>query len=127
MDLHVQHVREVLQRLINNQSYAKPEKCEFHRTVTSFLGYVISAEGVAMDKKVLTHLIWSPAASGTFQNLKERFTLASILHHPDPELEFTVEVDASNTDIRAVLLPCHGNPPKIFPCAFYLRLLNRGM
>ncbi|KAL0199135.1 hypothetical protein M9458_007675, partial [Cirrhinus mrigala] len=45
MDQHIQHVRVILQRLIDNQLYAKMEKCEFHQTVTSFLSYIISAEG----------------------------------------------------------------------------------
>lgn len=47
---HVQHVRAVLQRLIQYQLYAKAEKCEFHTTSTTFLGYIISPEGVAMDE-----------------------------------------------------------------------------
>ncbi|XP_048063071.1 uncharacterized protein LOC125278191 [Megalobrama amblycephala] len=59
MEEHVQQVRQVLQRLIQFQLYAKAEKCEFHKMVTAFLGYVISRDGVAMDeKKVLTILNW---------------------------------------------------------------------
>ncbi len=59
LDSHVQQVRAVLRRLIENQLYAKIEKCEFHQTVTSFLGYIISAERVAMDnKKVSSVLNW---------------------------------------------------------------------
>ncbi|KAI2659483.1 Transposon Tf2-9 polyprotein [Labeo rohita] len=59
MSEHIQHVRKVLQRLIQYQLYAKLEKCEFHRTSTSFLGYIISPEGVAMDeKKVEAVLKW---------------------------------------------------------------------
>ncbi len=167
----MQHVRAVLQQLIDNQLYAKIEKCEFHQTVISFLGYIISTEGVAMDDKKVTSVLnwpqpttvkelqrflgfanfyrcfitnfstlaaplitmrrggkqrlpWSPSASRAFQHLKERFTSAPILHHPDPELEFIEEVDASNTGIGAVLSQRHGNPPKLFPCAFYSRKLN---
>lgn len=56
---HVQHVRAVLQRLIEHQLYAKAEKCEFHQTTTSFLGYIISQKGVAMDeRKVKAVLDW---------------------------------------------------------------------
>ncbi|KAL0192023.1 hypothetical protein M9458_010319, partial [Cirrhinus mrigala] len=69
-------------------------------------------------------LTWSPAASEAFKNLRERFTTAPILRHPDPELEFTVEVDASNTGIGAVLSQRHGSPPKLYPCAFYSRKLT---
>lgn len=56
---HVHHVRSVLQRLIESQLYAKAEKCESHQTSTSFLGYIISSEGVAMDEnKVQAVVNW---------------------------------------------------------------------
>ncbi|XP_036068023.1 uncharacterized protein LOC118598811 [Oryzias melastigma] len=56
---HVSHVRQVLQRLITHRLYAKGEKCEFHQTSVSFLGYVIRAQGVAMDQgKVEAVLRW---------------------------------------------------------------------
>ncbi len=35
LDSHLQQVRAVLRRVIENQLYAKIEKCEFHQTVTS--------------------------------------------------------------------------------------------
>ncbi len=47
----IRHVRSVLKCLMQYQLYAKAEKCEFHQTSTSFLGYVISQEGVAMDER----------------------------------------------------------------------------
>ena len=46
---HVQHVRQVLQRLLENRLYAKAEKCEFHAATVSFLGYVVSHGQVKMD------------------------------------------------------------------------------
>lgn len=53
LEEHVNHIRLVLQRLISQQLYAKAEKCEFHQTSVSFLGYKISPEGVAInDSKV---------------------------------------------------------------------------
>ncbi len=39
---HIQHVRQVLQRLLENKLYVKPEKCEFHAQSVNFLGYVIA-------------------------------------------------------------------------------------
>lgn len=48
---HIQHVRAVLKRLIQNQLYAKISKFEFHQSCISFLGYIISPEGVAMDQQ----------------------------------------------------------------------------
>lgn len=59
LDEHIQHVKSVLQRLIQYQLYAKAEKCEFHQTCTAFLGYIISQEGVALDdNKVRAVVEW---------------------------------------------------------------------
>ncbi|KAK3535143.1 hypothetical protein QTP70_004798 [Hemibagrus guttatus] len=44
------HVREVLSRLLTNCLYVKLEKCEFHRHTVTFLGYVISPQGVEIDQ-----------------------------------------------------------------------------
>uniref|UniRef100_A0A4W5K7B7 ribonuclease H n=1 Tax=Hucho hucho TaxID=62062 RepID=A0A4W5K7B7_9TELE len=170
-ETHVQDVRAVLQRLIDNHLYAKIQKCEFHQTRTAFLGYIISAKEVTMDNskveavvnwpqptKVkelqrflgfanfyrrfirnfsitaapLTSLLqgggqrlqWSSESLAAFKQLKEKFTTAPILHQPDPEREFIVEVDASNTGIGAVLSQRHGNPAKLFPCAYQSRKLT---
>ncbi|KAL0164855.1 hypothetical protein M9458_040608, partial [Cirrhinus mrigala] len=168
---HVQHVRKVLKRLISHQLYAKEEKCDFHQSRISFLGYIISPEGVAMDerkveavlrwprpstlrelqrflgfanfyrrfirnfstvaaplttmiKKGTTRLTWSPAALQAFGNLRQRFSTAPILHHPDPDQPFVVEVDASSTGVGAVLSQRHGEPPKLFPCAYFSHKLS---
>jgi hypothetical protein len=171
LESHVRDVRAVLQRLIKNRLYAKVQKCEFHQTQITFLGYIISAEGVTMDdSKVrsvvnwpqpttvkemqrflgfanfyrrfirnfsitaapLTSLLrggghrlrWSPESLSAFNQLKEKFTTAPILHHPDSEREFFVEVDASSTGIGAILSQRHGDPAKMFPCAYYSRKLS---
>ncbi len=47
--------------------------------------------------------MWTPAAIYACQELKKRFTTPPILHYPDAEQEFIVEVDASSTGIGAVL------------------------
>ncbi len=44
---YVQHVRQVLQRLLENGLYVKAEKCVFHAQSVHFLGYIVSAEGGA--------------------------------------------------------------------------------
>ncbi|KAL0173559.1 hypothetical protein M9458_029527, partial [Cirrhinus mrigala] len=53
LEEHTQHVRAVLQRLLAHQLYCKLEKCAFHQHSTTFLGFVISAQGVAMDPQKL--------------------------------------------------------------------------
>ncbi|KAK3530045.1 hypothetical protein QTP86_010334 [Hemibagrus guttatus] len=49
LEEHVRHIRAILSRLQQNHLYVKPEKCEFHWTTITFLGYVISWQGVEMD------------------------------------------------------------------------------
>ncbi|KAK3507516.1 hypothetical protein QTP70_028076 [Hemibagrus guttatus] len=171
MEEHVIQVREVLARLQQHHLYVKLEKCEFHRSKVTFLGYVISHQGVEMDTvKVqavtgwpepstvrelqrflgfanfswrfirnyssvagpLTSLLrgkpkklsWTDQAHTAFLQLKDRFTTAPILRHPDPELPFVVEVDASCSGIGAVLSQRHGEPRKLHPCAFHSRKLT---
>ncbi len=46
---HVQHVRVVLQRLLENGLFVKAEKCVFHAQSVPFLGYIVSSEGMRMD------------------------------------------------------------------------------
>ncbi|KAL0179640.1 hypothetical protein M9458_025082, partial [Cirrhinus mrigala] len=168
---HIRHVRAVLQRLIAHQLYAKEEKCEFLQDKISFLGYIISADGVAMDerkvnavlkwprpntlrelqrflgfanfyrrfirhfssvaapltamvKKGVSRLVWTQPTLQAFVDLRRRFTTAPILHHPDPEKPFIVEVDASSTGVGAVLSQRQGDPAKMFPCAYYSHKLT---
>ncbi|KAL0148123.1 hypothetical protein M9458_056593 [Cirrhinus mrigala] len=168
---HINHVRTVLSRLLENQLYVKAKKCEFHVNQTSFLSYHISHQGVKMDTaKVQTvtewpqpttikelqrflgfanfyrcfirnystvaspltlllkdkphKLKWTEEANQALISLKERFTSAPILKHPDPNLPFIIEVDASDCGIGAVLLQRHGQPGKLHPCAYYSRKLT---
>ncbi len=58
---HVQHVRRVLQRLLENGIFVKTEKCIFHAQSVSFLGYIISSEGVRMDPDKVKALVDWPS------------------------------------------------------------------
>ncbi|KAK3512015.1 hypothetical protein QTP70_027614 [Hemibagrus guttatus] len=69
-------------------------------------------------------LKWTENAIQAFTNLKNSFTTAPILKHPDPSLPFVVEVDASDSGIGAVLSQRHGQPGKLFPCAYFSRKLT---
>jgi hypothetical protein len=46
---HLQHVRPVLQQLHEHRLFVKQTKCSFGADEVAYLGYVISARGVAMD------------------------------------------------------------------------------
>jgi hypothetical protein len=56
----------VLQRLWDHQLYAKFSKCEFWINEVTFLGHVISLEGITVDPgKVRDVLDWKPPTSVT--------------------------------------------------------------
>ncbi|KAK3545117.1 hypothetical protein QTP70_000990 [Hemibagrus guttatus] len=69
-------------------------------------------------------LTWTPTALQAFDTLKQAFTTAPLLVHPDPERPFVVEVDASTTGVGAVLSQQQGKPLRLHPCAFFSRKLN---
>lgn len=48
-EVHIQHVKQVLNMLQENQLYVKGEKCKVHVETITFLGYIISSKGTAMD------------------------------------------------------------------------------
>ncbi|KAL0192316.1 hypothetical protein M9458_010612, partial [Cirrhinus mrigala] len=70
------------------------------------------------------HLNWSPSAHEAFQQLKTIFSTAPLLHHPDLELPFTAEVDASTTGVGAVFSHAVGESLLLHPCAFFSRKLS---
>ncbi|KAL0188522.1 hypothetical protein M9458_015621 [Cirrhinus mrigala] len=134
---HIQHVRAVLQRLIEHQ--LPPEGWPRPKTLKElqrFLGFsnfyrrfirnfsTVAAALTSMIKQGNTRLTWSPSAAQAYDELRQRFTTAPILHHPDPNLPFLVEVDASSTGVGAVLSQRQGQPPKTFPCAFFSHKLS---
>jgi hypothetical protein len=64
MEEHEEHLRVVLQRLREHQLYAKFSKCEFWIKEVSFLGHVVSPEGITVDpSKVKEVLDWKPPIS----------------------------------------------------------------
>jgi hypothetical protein len=63
---HTEHLRIVLQTLKDKKLYAKLSKCEFWLKEVSFLGHVISCNGIAVDpSKVSAVLQWEALKSVT--------------------------------------------------------------
>jgi hypothetical protein len=57
---HEEHVTLVLQKLRDNQLYAKFSKCEFWIDKVLFLGHIISNGGISVDPaKVKEIVVWS--------------------------------------------------------------------
>ncbi|XP_065821877.1 uncharacterized protein lrfn4b [Labrus bergylta] len=48
-ETHILHVRQVVQRLLENRLFVKAEKCEFHVSSVPFLGFVVSQDNIQMD------------------------------------------------------------------------------
>ena len=58
---HAEHLRTVLQILRKRQLYARFSKCQFWLDKVSFLGYVISAEGISVDPQKIEAIVnWKP-------------------------------------------------------------------
>ena len=63
---HEEHLRVVLQILRKNQLYAKFSKCQFWLDSVTFLGHVISAEGVSVDPQKIEAIVnWKPPTNVT--------------------------------------------------------------
>ncbi|XP_077137504.1 uncharacterized protein LOC143803164 [Ranitomeya variabilis] len=67
---------------------------------------------------------WTPQAQEAFSSLKDKFTTAPILVHPNPELAFIIEVDASDCAIGAILSQRTGEKNVLHPCAFFSQRLS---
>src|SRR6266566_9303128 len=57
---HVGHVREVLKRLREHHLFARPSKCYFFVTTVTYIGIVISPEGISMEKDKIKDVIEWP-------------------------------------------------------------------
>ncbi|KAG8489174.1 hypothetical protein CXB51_017220 [Gossypium anomalum] len=63
---HAEHLKLVLQILLDKQLYAKFSKCEFWLREVSFLGHVVSASGIRVDpSKISAILDWKPPRNVT--------------------------------------------------------------
>jgi hypothetical protein len=64
---HNGHLHMVLQKLIENQLYAKLNKCEFWLKEVSFLGHIISEGGISVDPSKVKDVL----SSNTPQNVSD--------------------------------------------------------
>ncbi|CAJ0956156.1 unnamed protein product [Ranitomeya imitator] len=164
IDSHRRDVCKVFDLLRANSLYAKLEKCMFEQESLPFLGYIISAQGLAMDpaklqavmdwqephslkavqrfmgfinyyrqfiphfstlvaplvaltKKGANPKLWSEEVSKAFNSIKSHFASAPILHRPDVDKPFIMEVDASSVGAGAVLFQKDAQGRK-HPCFF---------
>ena len=58
---HEQHLKIVLQTLREKKLYSKLSKCDFWLKEVSFLGHIMSVEGIRVDRtKIKTVVNWKP-------------------------------------------------------------------
>ena len=63
---HDTHLLVVLETLRNEQLYAKMSQCEFWLREVSFLGHIVSEEGIKVDlRKIVVILEWKPPSNVT--------------------------------------------------------------
>lgn len=87
---HISHVRQVLQRLRENKLFAKAEKCEFHSSSVSFLGYVIESGQVKSEQWLNGH---NPPPENSFRDslalpisTDDSLKISAVLRHHLPDL-----------------------------------------
>jgi hypothetical protein len=54
---HVKHLRVVLYKLRDHTLYAKFSKCEFWLTEVSFLGHILSHNGILVDPRKIKDVV----------------------------------------------------------------------
>ena len=58
---HEQHLKIVLQTLREKKLYAKLSKCDFWLNEVSFLGHIVSTEGIRVDPTKIEAVVnWKP-------------------------------------------------------------------
>ncbi|CAL2238917.1 unnamed protein product [Prunus armeniaca] len=116
---HMKHLEIVLKTLRRRQLSPKFSQCQFWLDKVSFLGHVISAEGICVDPQKIeavvnwprptsvTEFEWSDECEESFNELKTRLTTTPVLALPDDSGNFVICSDASQQGLGCVLMQ-HG-------------------
>ncbi|KAL0537313.1 hypothetical protein IC582_026290 [Cucumis melo] len=102
---HEDHLHQVLGTLRANKLYAMFFKCEFWLKKVSFLGHVVSSEGVSVDPaKIEAVLVGLDRLQSVRSELKQKLVSAPVLTVPDGSGGFVIYSDASKRGLRCVLM-----------------------
>ncbi|GBO35515.1 Retrovirus-related Pol polyprotein from transposon 17.6, partial [Araneus ventricosus] len=99
---HLNNIRKVFQRLQKANLKLSPKKCRFFRKEVSYIGHIISADGVKTDPEKIK-------CEKSFNSLKQALITSPVLTYPWTDKEFILDTDASNEGIGAVLSQKIGN------------------
>ncbi|WVZ94080.1 hypothetical protein U9M48_040019, partial [Paspalum notatum var. saurae] len=110
---HEQHLRIVISHLREHKLYAKFNKCAFWLNRISFLGQVLSADGIEVDSEKVHEVIdWKTPkiviegleCDQAFRTLKKLLTTAPVLVQLGITKPFDIYCDASGIGIGCVLM-----------------------
>ncbi|GKB42053.1 ty3-gypsy retrotransposon protein [Tanacetum coccineum] len=135
-ELHLQHLETVFSILESNCFFAKQSKCEFGSSSISYLGHIVSSDGVSVDPAKVKAIKYWPLPKNVKQ-LRGFLGLAGYhrcfvayyasLGAPLTQLlskdafDFIIQTDASGSGISAILLQ-DGHPIAYFSKQMSLRL-----
>ncbi|SLM35361.1 retrotransposon nucleocapsid protein [Lasallia pustulata] len=138
---HTQHVRAVLQKLIDAGLQVDIEKCEFHVQETSFLGVLLSTDVQAFIgfynfyrrfikgfSKIVGPMLkltqkgvifqWTNTCQKSFELLKQQVVTAPVFRHFDRTQKAILETDSSD-HVNAGVLSQYDDDKVLHPVAFY--------
>lgn len=93
----------------------------YRRFIDGFSGVVAPITQLLRKSK---EFVWSPEANKAFEALKSAFGKAPVLAHPDPDLPYVVEADASDVALGAILSQRNHDTGVLHPVAYMSRKLN---
>ncbi|KAL5509658.1 hypothetical protein EMCRGX_G005060 [Ephydatia muelleri] len=121
---HLHHIGLVLKRLRDAGLKLKPVKCNFCQQQVSFLGHIVSPQGIATDpnktdaiakwptpqsrreadgEEYSFRMDWTATCQQAFDNLRNCLMTSPVLAYLDYSKRFLLDTDASDYGIGAVL------------------------
>ena len=126
---HIVHVQFVFQRLLKNSLFVKAEKCEFHASTVSFLGYIVAKGSLQMDPAKVSAITSWPIPDSHKQ--LQRVELLPPLHpklqlrgrspHGSHQIQFRIYTHSQETEFSPSLLVPVLHPFLLHP------LISRGV
>ncbi|CAK1595301.1 unnamed protein product [Parnassius mnemosyne] len=120
---HLQNLERVLTKIQSANLKLSPKKCSLFKRQVSFLGYVVSEDGIrTVPEKIAAVKEW-PVPNDKTQELKNRQCKTPILGYPDAGKEFIVDTDASDIGLGGVLSQRNGDQEIVI--AYFSKSLSK--
>ncbi|GBG88131.1 hypothetical protein CBR_g46620 [Chara braunii] len=107
---HQGHLRQVLEKLREDNFKINAKKCEWAKTQVLYLGHVLDGDGIKPeDSKIAAIWEWDKDCTFALKKLKRALIEYPVLKVADPSLSFVVTTDASQYGIGVVFQQDDGN------------------